>query len=98
MSSSQILQSIFSIPARSRQVVGNWRNRVASPGMLYFHHSILGQNPILTYALIDKAAREGRFLQRSFRVHRPVWVTAGGAMYTTAGAVYLTLRYLRRLR
>lgn len=47
---------------------------------------------------IEKAAREGRFLQRSFKVHRPVWVTASGAMYTTAGAVYLTLRYLRRLR
>ncbi|GFF25042.1 conserved hypothetical protein [Aspergillus udagawae] len=36
--------------------------------------------------------------QTSFALHRPVWVVGGGAMYTTMGAVYLTLRYMSRLR
>ncbi|GAQ05266.1 hypothetical protein ALT_2587 [Aspergillus lentulus] len=36
--------------------------------------------------------------QTSFALHRPVWVAGGGAMYTTMGAVYLTLRYMSRLR
>ncbi|KAF7131121.1 hypothetical protein CNMCM5793_004108 [Aspergillus hiratsukae] len=38
------------------------------------------------------------FVQTSFALHRPVWITAGGAMYTTMGAVYLTLRYMSRLK
>lgn len=41
MSSSQILQSLLSIPARSRQQIGNWRNRVSSAGMSYHTLSLL---------------------------------------------------------
>ena len=52
----------------------------------------------LTYTTTIDKAKQGQVLRNSFRIHRPVWATAGGAMYTTAGAVYLTLRYLRRVR
>lgn len=42
MSSSQILQNLISIPARSRQHIGNWRNRVSSGGM---YHPTLHPHP-----------------------------------------------------
>ncbi|PLB54032.1 hypothetical protein P170DRAFT_431732, partial [Aspergillus steynii IBT 23096] len=45
----------------------------------------------------DKSRRRAQIVQGSFMAHRPVWLTAGGAAYTTAGAVYLTLQYMRRL-
>ncbi|KAL5355537.1 hypothetical protein BJX96DRAFT_141466 [Aspergillus floccosus] len=45
----------------------------------------------------DKSRRRAQIVQTSFSVHRPVWITAGGGAYTTMAAVYLTLRYLRRL-
>ena len=47
---------------------------------------------------IEAAKREGQILGRSLLIHRPVWATGGTAMYTTAGAVYLTLRCLKRIR
>ncbi|KAF9884734.1 hypothetical protein FE257_001296 [Aspergillus nanangensis] len=53
------------------------------------------RNRLLT---TDKSRRRAQIVQTSFAVHRPVWITAGGAAYTTMGAVYLTLRYMRRLR
>ncbi|EAW12391.1 uncharacterized protein ACLA_063590 [Aspergillus clavatus NRRL 1] len=46
----------------------------------------------------EKSRTRANLVQTSFALHRPVWVTAGGAMYTTMGAVYLTLRYMSRLR
>ncbi|KAA8641983.1 hypothetical protein EYZ11_004246 [Aspergillus tanneri] len=46
----------------------------------------------------DKSRRRAQIVQTSFAVHRPVWITAGGAAYTTMGAVYLTLQYMRRLK
>ncbi|KAL4894893.1 hypothetical protein BDV59DRAFT_175217 [Aspergillus ambiguus] len=52
------------------------------------------RNRILT---TDKSRRRAHIVQTSFNVHRPVWITAGGGAYTTMAAVYLTLRYLRRL-
>ncbi|KAL1968070.1 hypothetical protein VTN77DRAFT_2200 [Rasamsonia byssochlamydoides] len=77
MSSSQIFQNLLSLPARSRQQVGTWRNRFWSA---------------------DKSKKEGHLLRTSFSIHRPVWIAAGGATYTTLGAVYLTLRFLRHVR
>ncbi|KAL1984827.1 hypothetical protein VTN96DRAFT_8671 [Rasamsonia emersonii] len=78
MSSSQILQNLLSLPARSRQQVGTWRNRLWST---------------------DKPKKEGQhFLRTSLNIHRPVWITAGGATYTTLAAVYLARRYLRLVR
>ncbi|KAE8356839.1 hypothetical protein BDV28DRAFT_144753 [Aspergillus coremiiformis] len=46
----------------------------------------------------DKSRRRAQIVQTSFAVHRPVWITAGGAAYTTAAAVLLTLRAMKRLR
>ena len=54
--------------------------------------------PGLMYMATKDKAKQGQILRNSLRIHQPVWATAGGATYTTAGAVYLTLRYLRRLR
>ncbi|KAJ5591958.1 uncharacterized protein N7459_002327 [Penicillium hispanicum] len=45
----------------------------------------------------EKPPKEAHFLRTSFSVHRPVWITAGGGLYTSMAAVYLTMRYLRRL-
>ncbi|CAI7598903.1 hypothetical protein N7509_004243 [Penicillium cosmopolitanum] len=44
----------------------------------------------------EKPKREGNFLRTSFSVHRPVWITAAGGAYTSAAAVLLTMRYLKR--
>ncbi|EYE95703.1 uncharacterized protein EURHEDRAFT_411977 [Aspergillus ruber CBS 135680] len=49
-------------------------------------------------APLDKAKRKAILLRRSLIAHQPVWFAGGGAAYTTVGAVYLTLRYLRRIR
>ncbi|KAE8166049.1 hypothetical protein BDV40DRAFT_296861 [Aspergillus tamarii] len=46
----------------------------------------------------DKSRRRAQIVQTSFAVHRPVWISAGGAAYTTAAAALLTLRYMKRLR
>lgn len=46
---------------------------------------------------LDKSKKEGHLLRTSFNIHRPVWITAGGATYTTLAAVYLTLRCLRHV-
>ncbi|KAJ5081244.1 hypothetical protein N7456_013482 [Penicillium angulare] len=46
----------------------------------------------------EKPKKEGHFLRTSFSAHRPVWVTAAGGAYTSLAAVYLTMRYLRRIR
>ncbi|KAF7594622.1 hypothetical protein BBP40_008712 [Aspergillus hancockii] len=46
----------------------------------------------------DKSRRRAQVVQTSFAVHRPVWISAGGAAYTTAAAALLTLRYMKRLR
>ncbi|OQE26822.1 hypothetical protein PENSTE_c005G02936 [Penicillium steckii] len=46
----------------------------------------------------EKPKKEGQFLRTSFSVHRPVWVTAGGGVYTSLAAVLLTMRYLKRVR
>ncbi|KAJ6010078.1 hypothetical protein N7499_004518 [Penicillium canescens] len=45
----------------------------------------------------EKPPKESNLLRTSFRVHRPVWVTAGGGLYTSMAAVYLTMRYLKRV-
>ncbi|PWY86664.1 hypothetical protein BO70DRAFT_427702 [Aspergillus heteromorphus CBS 117.55] len=46
----------------------------------------------------EKRRRRAQVIGTSFTVHRPVWIAAGGAAYTTASAVYLTLHYMRRLK
>ncbi|BCS00350.1 uncharacterized protein AKAW2_50691A [Aspergillus luchuensis] len=46
----------------------------------------------------EKRRRRAQLISTSFSVHKPVWIAAGGAAYTTMGAVYLTLRYMRRLK
>ncbi|KAJ5183831.1 hypothetical protein N7492_001447 [Penicillium capsulatum] len=46
----------------------------------------------------EKPKAEGQFLRTSLSVHRPVWLTATGGVYTSMAAVYLTMRYLRHLR
>ncbi|GLI78288.1 hypothetical protein F1880_007739 [Penicillium rolfsii] len=45
-----------------------------------------------------KPKKEGQLLRTSLNVHRPVWVTAGGGVYTSLAAVYLTMRYLKHVR
>ncbi|RWQ94596.1 hypothetical protein C8Q69DRAFT_507962 [Paecilomyces variotii] len=45
----------------------------------------------------DKAKKEGQILRTSLAIHRPVWVTAGGATYATMSAVYVALRWLKRI-
>ncbi|KAJ5765905.1 hypothetical protein N7520_005464 [Penicillium odoratum] len=46
----------------------------------------------------EKPKKEGQLLRTSMTVHRPVWVTAGGGLYTSMAAVYLTMRYLKHVR
>lgn len=103
MSSSQVLQGLLALPARSRQLFGSWRNRVTSGGMRTQPYlSVFLNHPTQDWShkivKTEKAKPEGRILRRSLQFHRPVWATGGTAMYTTAGAVYLTLRCLRKLR
>ncbi|KAL4916451.1 hypothetical protein BDW62DRAFT_202779 [Aspergillus aurantiobrunneus] len=45
----------------------------------------------------EKRKQRAALVSTSFAAHRPVWVTAGGAAYTTAVAVFLTMRYMRRI-
>ncbi|KAJ5971442.1 uncharacterized protein N7479_001360 [Penicillium vulpinum] len=45
----------------------------------------------------ERQPKEANFLRTSFSVHRPVWITAGGGLYTSMAAVYLTMRYLKRV-
>ncbi|CAG7919368.1 unnamed protein product [Penicillium olsonii] len=45
----------------------------------------------------ERQGKEANLLRTSLNVHRPVWVTAGGGMYTSMAAVYLTLRYMKRV-
>lgn len=45
----------------------------------------------------EKPKKEGQILRTSFSVHRPVWITAGGGVYTSLAAVLLTMRYLKRV-
>ncbi|GKZ29863.1 hypothetical protein AbraIFM66950_006824 [Aspergillus brasiliensis] len=56
------------------------------------------RNRFLTTARLEKRRRRAQVISTSFSVHKPVWIAAGGAAYTTMGAVYLTLRYMRRLK
>ncbi|KAJ5732289.1 hypothetical protein N7493_003770 [Penicillium malachiteum] len=46
----------------------------------------------------EKPKKEGQFLRTSLNVHRPVWITASGGVYTSLAAVYLATRYLKRIR
>ncbi|RAL10178.1 uncharacterized protein BO97DRAFT_444848 [Aspergillus homomorphus CBS 101889] len=46
----------------------------------------------------EKRRTRAQLMRTSFSVHRPVWIAAGGAAYTTMGAVYLTLRYMRHIK
>ncbi|KAJ5114378.1 hypothetical protein NUU61_000137 [Penicillium alfredii] len=46
----------------------------------------------------EKPKKEGQLIRTSLNAHRPVWMTAGGGVYTSMAAVYLTLRYLKHLR
>lgn len=45
----------------------------------------------------EKPPKESHVLRTSFSVHRPVWITAAGGLYTSMAAVYLTMRYMRRV-
>ncbi|KAJ5630212.1 uncharacterized protein N7484_010312 [Penicillium longicatenatum] len=46
----------------------------------------------------EKPKKEGQLLRTSLNVHRPVWITAGGGAYTSLAAIYLTMRYMKRVR
>ncbi|OQD70351.1 hypothetical protein PENDEC_c024G01896 [Penicillium decumbens] len=46
----------------------------------------------------ERPKKEGHLLRTSFSVHRPVWATAGGGVYTSLAAIYLTMRYMKRIR
>ncbi|KAL2857247.1 hypothetical protein BJY01DRAFT_136952 [Aspergillus pseudoustus] len=45
----------------------------------------------------EKRRKRAQFVTTSFAAHRPVWITAGGAAYTSAVAVFLAMKYMRRL-
>ncbi|CAG8902774.1 unnamed protein product [Penicillium egyptiacum] len=45
----------------------------------------------------ERQPKEANLLRTSLSVHRPVWITAGGGLYTSMAAVYLTMRYLKRV-
>ncbi|KAL4804696.1 hypothetical protein BDV18DRAFT_142345 [Aspergillus unguis] len=45
----------------------------------------------------EKRQKRAALITTSLGAHRPVWITAGGAAYTSAVAVFLTMRYMRRL-
>ncbi|KAL4863061.1 hypothetical protein BDV12DRAFT_177974 [Aspergillus spectabilis] len=45
----------------------------------------------------EKRKKRAAFVTTSFAAHRPVWITAGGAAYTSAVAVFLATKYMRRL-
>ncbi|KAJ5900033.1 hypothetical protein N7495_004777 [Penicillium taxi] len=46
----------------------------------------------------EKPKRDPKILLTSFTLHRPVWVTAGGGLYTSLVGVYLTMRAFRHIR
>ncbi|KAJ6127929.1 hypothetical protein N7471_009146 [Penicillium samsonianum] len=45
----------------------------------------------------ERQPKEANLLRTSLKVHRPVWITAAGGLYTSMAAVYLTMRYLKRV-
>ncbi|KXG52067.1 uncharacterized protein PGRI_083510 [Penicillium griseofulvum] len=45
----------------------------------------------------ERQPKEANLFRTSLSVHRPVWITAGGGLYTSMAAVYLTMRYLKRV-
>ncbi|CBF80643.1 hypothetical protein BDV09DRAFT_180467 [Aspergillus tetrazonus] len=45
----------------------------------------------------EKRRQRAALIGTSFAAHRPVWITAGGGAYTTAVAVYLTMKLMRRI-
>ncbi|CAG7936833.1 unnamed protein product [Penicillium nalgiovense] len=45
----------------------------------------------------ERQPKEANLLRTSLSLHRPVWITAGGGIYTSMAAVYLTMRYLKRV-
>ncbi|KAJ5193423.1 hypothetical protein N7449_009565 [Penicillium cf. viridicatum] len=45
----------------------------------------------------ERQPKEANLLRTSLSAHRPVWITAGGGLYTSMAAVYLTMRYLKRV-
>ncbi|KAJ5463696.1 hypothetical protein N7475_008640 [Penicillium sp. IBT 31633x] len=45
----------------------------------------------------ERQPKESHFLRTSFSVHRPVWITATGGVYTSMVAVFLTMRYLKNV-
>jgi hypothetical protein len=45
----------------------------------------------------EKRRKRAALVSTSFAAHRPVWITAGGAGYTSAVAVFLAMKYMRRL-
>ncbi|CRL24601.1 unnamed protein product [Penicillium camemberti] len=45
----------------------------------------------------ERQPKEANLLRTSLSAHRPVWITATGGLYTSMAAVYLTMRYLKRV-
>ncbi|EKV21827.1 hypothetical protein PDIP_03040 [Penicillium digitatum Pd1] len=78
-----ILQQLQALPARSRQGLNNLRQRIF-------------QQDILRRQKGERQPKEANFLLTSLSVHRPVWITAGGSLYTSMAALCLTMRYLKR--
>ncbi|RDW68905.1 uncharacterized protein DSM5745_08665 [Aspergillus mulundensis] len=45
----------------------------------------------------EKRRQRAALVGTSFVAHRPVWITAGTGAYTTAVAVFLTMKMMRRV-
>ncbi|OJJ07538.1 hypothetical protein ASPVEDRAFT_88786 [Aspergillus versicolor CBS 583.65] len=45
----------------------------------------------------EKRKKRAALVSTSLAAHRPVWISAGGAAYTTAVAVFLTMKFMRRI-
>ncbi|KAL4947276.1 hypothetical protein BDW69DRAFT_120062 [Aspergillus filifer] len=45
----------------------------------------------------EKRRQRAALVSTSFAAHRPVWITAGAGAYTSAAAVLLAMRYMRRV-
>lgn len=98
-----LMQQLQALPARSRQGLNNLRQRIFQQGMFFpfcFRPSHLPWSSYLDILTLPKGERqpkEANLLRTSLSAHRPVWITAAGGLYTSMAAVYLTMRYLKRV-
>ncbi|KAL3471174.1 hypothetical protein BJX99DRAFT_32458 [Aspergillus californicus] len=45
----------------------------------------------------EKRSKRAALVSTSLAAHRPVWISAGAGAYTSAVAVYLTMKLMRRV-